>query len=140
MSPSVFPIFNPKFKQYGIPMLISVADLYVDCISIDYSNDYSSYRYLIRTLNLLPSNSTRPSIVSLHEVENALSALVAAMFWTCKWWNNEFKSSELIRGCQWVTPLQVRRALLGITKMPSFLLEHLQTLLSYYLGKLPPLN
>ncbi|KAJ6556350.1 hypothetical protein B0H19DRAFT_1377089 [Mycena capillaripes] len=39
--------------------------------------------YLIKKLRLVPSNySEAPSNVTLHDLENALSELVAAMFWT----------------------------------------------------------
>jgi hypothetical protein len=40
-------------------------------------------RYLTQQLNLLPFNaSTMPSNITLHDLENALSRLVADMFWT----------------------------------------------------------
>lgn len=99
MSPSTFTYFSPHFKrQYGEPYVISVADLYVECILVDLMSfkHYPSCRYLIRTLNLLPSNSARPSI-SLHDVENALSVLDAAMFWVCKWWLHAFTHWDLIQ-------------------------------------------
>ncbi|KAJ7491828.1 hypothetical protein B0H11DRAFT_2228628 [Mycena galericulata] len=40
--------------------------------------------YWIQKLNLDPSNySDAPQTVTLHDVENALSEVVASMFWTC---------------------------------------------------------
>jgi hypothetical protein len=42
-------------------------------------------RYLIETLNLHPANVNNvPSNVTLHDLENALSLLVASMFWTSR--------------------------------------------------------
>ncbi|KAJ7506034.1 hypothetical protein B0H11DRAFT_328788 [Mycena galericulata] len=38
--------------------------------------------YLIQRLQLLPANLNRPKSVMLHDVENALSEVVAAIFWT----------------------------------------------------------
>ncbi|KAJ6485286.1 hypothetical protein DFH09DRAFT_1339803 [Mycena vulgaris] len=38
--------------------------------------------YLIQKLNLRPANNDIPSTVMLHDLENALSAVVASMFWT----------------------------------------------------------
>ncbi|KAF8207968.1 hypothetical protein K438DRAFT_1814717 [Mycena galopus ATCC 62051] len=38
--------------------------------------------YLIQKLNLLPLNGSFPNETALHDVENALSEIVAAMFWT----------------------------------------------------------
>jgi hypothetical protein len=42
-------------------------------------------RYLIQLLNLHPANPDNiPATVPLHALENALSRVVATMFWTCK--------------------------------------------------------
>jgi hypothetical protein len=42
-------------------------------------------RYLIQKLNLLPTDAGPPRRnVTLHELENALSVIVASMFWTCE--------------------------------------------------------
>ncbi|KAJ7083461.1 hypothetical protein C8R44DRAFT_992020 [Mycena epipterygia] len=55
----------PFVPDTDTPQFISVADL-----------------YLIQKLNLHPVNYTEaPRIVRLHDLENALSALVASMFW-----------------------------------------------------------
>ncbi|KAF7344712.1 hypothetical protein MVEN_01631900 [Mycena venus] len=40
--------------------------------------------YLIQKLNLPAANNNSTLNVTLHEVENALSVIVASMFWTCK--------------------------------------------------------
>ncbi|KAJ7091742.1 hypothetical protein C8R44DRAFT_750382 [Mycena epipterygia] len=56
-------------------------------LPLDSTSDPNSFisvgdMYLVRKLNLHPQNFSAPSNVTLHDVENALSELVASMFWT----------------------------------------------------------
>ena len=41
-------------------------------------------QYLIETLNLPAANLNHATNVKLHDMENALSRIVAAMFWTSR--------------------------------------------------------
>ncbi|KAJ6606125.1 hypothetical protein DFH09DRAFT_1353339 [Mycena vulgaris] len=56
-------------------------------LPLDSTSDPNSFisvgdMYLINKLNLHPANFSIPSSVTLHDLENALSEMVAAMFWT----------------------------------------------------------
>ncbi|KAJ7485643.1 hypothetical protein FB451DRAFT_1392373 [Mycena latifolia] len=59
MPESLFP------RDYNVTSKLTVAD-----------------NYLIENLGLLPPDYKRPNRVMLHDVENALSVVVASMFWT----------------------------------------------------------
>ncbi|KAF7368541.1 hypothetical protein MVEN_00177400 [Mycena venus] len=56
---------------------------------LDYSNPYDLTQasvadvFLIQKLNLPAANHSDTQNVTLHDLENALSTLVASMFWTC---------------------------------------------------------
>ncbi|KAJ7108130.1 hypothetical protein C8R44DRAFT_857713 [Mycena epipterygia] len=63
---------------YGV---IPISPLSLDFEESDDSVDESDL-YLIEKLHLLPPGFKRPHNVTLHEVENGLSEIVAAMFWT----------------------------------------------------------
>lgn len=77
MPPSDFPL-NPNGDSF-----ISAADLYAQYINPVPSVNISA-RYLIQKFNLHSANrSCVPSAVTLHDLENALSQLVATMFWIC---------------------------------------------------------
>ncbi|KAF7328744.1 hypothetical protein MVEN_02503100 [Mycena venus] len=53
------------------------SDMYSDNASLTYAD-----LYLIQKLNLLPVDGNGPPNITLHELENALSILVASIFWT----------------------------------------------------------
>ncbi|KAJ7745211.1 hypothetical protein DFH07DRAFT_963429 [Mycena maculata] len=63
--------------------MIPSSDFYLDSTGETFLLASFADLYLIQTLNLHPANySNAPSNVTLHEVENALSVVVASMFWT----------------------------------------------------------
>jgi hypothetical protein len=55
-----------------------------ECTTAIISHFQAVPRYIIQTLNLPAANHNSTQNVTLHELENALSNIVAAMFWTCK--------------------------------------------------------
>ncbi|KAJ7863581.1 hypothetical protein B0H13DRAFT_2565026 [Mycena leptocephala] len=84
---------NPyqTFPTTGNPLLDQWASWYSSMPTSDFprnlvaSDAFLSFAdlYLIQKLNLHPANETSiPSAVALHDLENAFSELVATMFWT----------------------------------------------------------
>ncbi|KAF7357308.1 hypothetical protein MSAN_01326300 [Mycena sanguinolenta] len=73
---------------------LPLSDFYLDYSSLDSATASVGDIYLIQKLNLPAAKHSDTANITLHDLENALSTLVASMFWTLGHVHSSYRSND----------------------------------------------